>query len=276
MHPGQVVVLLKVLADELPVGLDVEHLALLNPPLVEAVAGHAFRQVAEPDIELGGLVGEAGEEQRTPRANPHGDQTEVVAVEVIAGHLVEERGGLEAAVGAVAPAVVRATDRAGDVAVGFGEFGPAMAARVEEAAKLPIVAAGDHDRLLTDLTHEHAARLGDLAGDTDGDPRPFEDEFLFEGEEALVDIRRRVEAGRLPQRGSGSGPGGLVGPVGHVGGDGMVVMVVLVAGGSEVGLHTALGDAAVDEVVEFGPYGVVEGGASYAPSNSSARRSAWS
>ena len=85
VHPGQVVVLLKVLADELPVGLDVEHLALLNPPLVEAVASHALRQVAEPDIELGSLVGEAGEEQRTPRTNPHGDQTEVVAVEVVAG-----------------------------------------------------------------------------------------------------------------------------------------------------------------------------------------------
>ena len=46
MNPGQVVVLLEVLADQLPVGVDVDVSGLLDDPVIEVVPSETFVQVA--------------------------------------------------------------------------------------------------------------------------------------------------------------------------------------------------------------------------------------
>lgn len=89
MHPGQVVVLLEVLRDQLPVGGHFQTHLLADPPPVQAVAGRPLRQVAQPSVQGRGLGIEAGEHQRAPLVHPDWQQRVVGGVKAGSGHLAE-------------------------------------------------------------------------------------------------------------------------------------------------------------------------------------------
>ena len=195
MDPRQVVILLEVFSDQLPVRLDVERLLVHSRPRVEVVPSHPIGKVAEPVKERRRVVGETGKEQHAPRVDADGEQAEFRLVEVVARHFVEERRRLQRAVQRVAPPVIGAADRAGDIAVGLGQFGAAVPTRVDEATEVACVIAGQEDRLGADLANEHPPSNG-LVGDSDADPGLAEDTTLFHKIELIARVGSRIEARR--------------------------------------------------------------------------------
>jgi hypothetical protein len=192
VHPAEVVILLEVLADELPVGVDVEALLVAHLPVVEPVAAHTVVEVADPGLERRGGGVEAGEEQRSPGGDAHRHQVEVGGG-VGTWNLIEQRGGAESSVGGVGPAVVGAADGSGDVAVGFGEFGAAMTAGVQHRVEFAVGVSGDEHRPRSEAPHEQAPGFGDLVRGADAHPGSFEDALTLDLERALVGVELRGE-----------------------------------------------------------------------------------
>src|SRR6266446_7197606 len=90
-------------------------------------------------------------------------------------------------IGAVAPAVIRASEHGRRPFVVAAYLHAAMAAGIEEDVNATgAVAAQDH-RLLAHRRHEIVARLGDLAFVPDMQPSAREDTLLLLGIDVLVD-----------------------------------------------------------------------------------------
>ncbi len=187
VDPGQVVVLLEVLADQLPVGLDLDVTGFDRAPFLQPVRRSAIGQITDPVFERHGGRIEAGEDQHTPLVDPDLMQAVVGWIEVFDAGLGEARRRDQRAIEVVAPSVIRAADRVADLAVTLGEFSAAVATAIEEAAQLTVAVAGEHNRGATDVAHEHAS-LHDLIDQCDGDPRGAEDPLLFEVEERRVGV----------------------------------------------------------------------------------------
>ena len=214
VHPAEVVVLLEVLADELPVGVDVEGLLMAHLPGVEPVAAHTVAEVTDPGLERWGGRVEAGEQQWPPGGDAHRHQVEVGGG-VGTWNLVEQRGGAETAVGRVGPAVVGAADGAGDVAVGFGEFGAAMTAGVQHRVEFTVGIAGDEDRATTDASYEQPPGFGDLVRGADAHPGSFEDASTLGLERALIGVEIGGETQCFGDGSAGSLPCLVSCPVGR-------------------------------------------------------------
>ena len=212
MHPGQVVVLHEVLADELVVRGDVVGAGPLRDPLVEPVLGEALGQVAELGGQRRGVRRQVDEDEQAPRVDGDVEQAVVGAVEALRHRRVEDRllaggdvGVLEQRrpearpVGVVGPVVVRAADAPAlaDLAgVAVEELRRAVAAEVVEGAQRAVPVAGDEDRPAGDLDDDAGAGLRDVAGDADRDPAGGEQPLLLEREE----LRRGVGVGQQRRR----------------------------------------------------------------------------
>ena len=206
MHPGQVVVLLEVLGDQLPVGGHVEGAPLVDVPAVEAVPGHPLGQVPQPFGQRRCALVQAGVHVQAPGFHPHRQQGQLRRVEVGPGHLVEQRRGHQRAVEPVSPAVIRAADHARHRAVLGGQFGPPVAARVDEAPQHAVAIPGYEHRGVAHSADQHAARLGHFGRGGHRHPGPSEQPALLQREEAAVGVGGRRQAGGLLQRPAGPRP----------------------------------------------------------------------
>ena len=212
MHPRQVVVLLVVLADELPVGRDLDVAALDGAPRFEPVGPQAIGKVAEPVVQWHGRRVETGEHEGSPASDADPVQPVFGGIEVVDACFGEPGCGDQGAIEVVAPSVVWAPDRVGQVAVGCRQFGTPVAAAVEEAPQFAVAAAGDEDRRTSDRPHEQAAG-DDLIGQRDRHPTGAEHSALFELEEGRVGVGSGRQCRRPRQWPAGPGPGRLGAPV---------------------------------------------------------------
>ena len=111
MDPVQVVVLLEVLGNELPVRLDLHGQVLVAAPVGQPVAGQALVQVAEPVFYRQRLIRQADEHEALPDRHPDGVEAVVGRVEVVHAGIGELGRGHQVPIQVVAPTVVRAPDR---------------------------------------------------------------------------------------------------------------------------------------------------------------------
>ena len=110
--------------------------------------------------------------------------------------------------------MIRASDGASDLAIGFGQLGASVATRVEESVELATVVSGDDDGTRPDVSNQEFAGFGDFRRGANNHPRPFEDSFLFECEEVGVGIRVGVQAGGFCQSCPSTNPGRFSSPAG--------------------------------------------------------------
>ena len=210
VHPRQVVVLHEVLADQLPVGLDVVLDAALQAVLAKAVAGEALGQIAELVLELGRLRVEADEDEEVPLGDAHGVEAHLVLVERLDvrhvegdarldGHLTlggEQRRAEAFAVEVVRPRVVRAREETLDVARALAQAGAAVPAHVVVRTQFAVAVARDDQRAARNLDDEKVAGLAHLVGDADGHPAFGKELLLLE----LVEVLRGVGVGHQRPR----------------------------------------------------------------------------
>ena len=234
MHPGQVVVLHEVLADELVVGVDVVGEPALRDPLVEPVVAEARRQVAQVHRQGRGVRVEVDEQEQAPGVD--GDVVEPVVglVEALGDGGVEDRllaggdvGALEqrraeaVPVGVVGPRVVRAADApaVADLAgVARQQLRRTVAADVVERAQRAVAVARHDHRSACDVDDDARAVPVDVGGEADRDPARREDLLLLEREELRRGVRVGQQGGGELDGAPGGGVRGLVGVGGRVDG----------------------------------------------------------
>src|SRR5882724_9671297 len=100
--------------------------------------------------------------------------------------LAEKRHADEAAVGAIAPAVVRAGEDRGVAFVVAAHLHAAVTAGIKEDVHLASAVAAHDDRLLAHARGGEIAGVGDLALMPDKQPRPGKDLLLLLGVDLLV------------------------------------------------------------------------------------------
>ena len=186
MHPGQVVVLHEVLADELPVRVDLVFDPAHEALLAEPVAGKPRREDrrARPPATARRDRGRRRRGSPTSRPAPGGARgrpcRSLHARHVEDGSLVvrdpglgrEQRRPETRAVEVVCPSVVRALEEALDAsALPLTELRAAVTADVVVGAQLARAVTADDQRTARDFDHEEAARPLELVGHADGDPR---------------------------------------------------------------------------------------------------------
>src|SRR5262249_58577269 len=173
----------EVLRGKLPVARD--------QPLVDAAdrlgATLASVPAVEQEIEIELVAADVGQERRRRAVPGRPDRALVVgalgdldespsrAVELLAVCVFRERHADQGAVGAVAPAVVRALELDRVALVVPAHLHAAMPARVEEDANAPRAIAAEDDRLLAHRRGEIVAGLRDLALVTEEEPGAGED-----------------------------------------------------------------------------------------------------
>src|SRR5713226_9185576 len=101
--------------------------------------------------------------------------------------LAEERHADQLAVGAIAPAMVRASEDGGVALVVAAHLHSAMAARIEEDVNLAGAVAAQDDGFLAHPRGGEIAGVGDLALMPDEEPGAGEDPLLLLGVDLLVD-----------------------------------------------------------------------------------------
>jgi hypothetical protein len=116
----------------------------------------------------------------------HRDQTELLLHKLALAVVVLAGGVQQLAVVLVGPAVVRALEEGGVVAVGPRDAHAAVAAGVEEGVDLALVVAYQHDRIHAAGARDEVARLRDLAVVPDEEPRLAEDPLELEFEDLRV------------------------------------------------------------------------------------------
>ena len=204
------VVLHEVLADQLPVGLDVVLDAALQAVLAEAIAGEALGQIAELVFQLGRCGIEADEDEEVPLGDAHRMQAHLVLIERLDvrhvegdaglyGHFTlgrEQRRAEALPVEVVRPGVVRTREEALDVPRALAEAGAAVAADVVVCAQFAVAVARDDQRAARNLDDEKVAGLAHLVGDADGHPAFGKELLLLE----LVEVLRGVGVGHQRPR----------------------------------------------------------------------------
>ena len=128
---GGVVVLQRVLEQQLPVAADLVAVAADGHHLGQPVGGKLGRIAAEMGRKIGPACGEGDENKAVPDLMPHGDEGVVRGLEAL--DPVHVRRGGEAAVESVGPAVVGTDDRAA-IARAVQQRGATMAAGIAEDA----------------------------------------------------------------------------------------------------------------------------------------------
>ena len=159
MDPRQVVVLHKVLADQLPVGVDVVLDPARQAVLVEAIPSELLDEVAELVLDRRRVGVEADEDETAPLGNPHRMQSHLTDIEsldighvkcraLIDGHLAlgrKQRRTEARAIEVVGPRVVRTGEEALDLARALTQPRATMATDVVVRAQLACLIARDDD-----------------------------------------------------------------------------------------------------------------------------------
>ena len=192
LHEARVVqlavVALEVVLDrDLPICLDLVGAAVVEAQRVhvEAVLRDNLGKVAQRDVKSRRVHIRVREHERAPRVHLRGHQAEAGHVEV--GLVLAARRAAQAAVEAVGPGVVGALDRAALLRL-VHEDGAAVAAHVQEGAKL-LVAVEHHDqRQAAHLRGEHAAGAVQLAQVPHVLPRAPKDRVALQARHLGVDV----------------------------------------------------------------------------------------
>ena len=199
VHPGQVVVLHEVLAEQLVVGRYVVVGGASHLPFAEAVSGGPLGQVAEMVRQWGGVVVEADEHERPPGLRTNGQQAVVRLVEsgdliriedppLVARYVrpLEQWRADAGAIERVGPAVVRAAD---------GPLHPSgsrieqpratVAAGVVEGPQFAVEPADHDERTSGDIGHQELTRIAKLRRGAYGRPARGEDPLPLDREELV-------------------------------------------------------------------------------------------
>ena len=191
MRDLAVVALEEVLADDLPVRLDLRLPALVEDELVDVepelcdLRGHRAERLGER-LRVALRV---HEEERPPRVDGDAAEAELARREV--GELLRARRAPERAVEPVRPRVVGALDRLA-LARPLGDREAAVPADVQEGAQLAVARARDDDRRAARARRRVRAGLRQLAEMPGVLPRRAEDALLL----AAQDLRVAVPAVR--------------------------------------------------------------------------------
>ena len=172
----------------------------------------------EPGGERRRVTGHVHHDPAVPLRDAHRNQPERFRIE--AGRRGEARCRAERSVECVRPSVIRAVDRrTRRRRAARQQLAAAVAAHVEEPAERSVVAADEHDRVVTD--RECAPRAGnrEAVGATDADPARGEEVFALPREHGVrcVSLAREHAAGavldraRVPARPRAREPGSKFG-----------------------------------------------------------------
>ena len=204
----QVVALVEIVADQLPVELAIDREVEHPHPVRQAIAGQPFGEGGEPFVQRGNVIVHAPEHERTP-----GIAAQLGEVDFAAGIAIGEVVGIldmgERAVEIVLPAVIGASDARcrGDIA----EDQPVAAMRagiVERLDRTIVLADHDHRFLAEIVAHdvarflefgEHPAQMPDLGPEVVlFQLHPFLRDVAIRGD--WIAAHRHVEFGRVARR----------------------------------------------------------------------------
>ncbi len=214
MHPAQVVVLLEVLRDKLPVGFEFEIPGEMAPPTGEAVAGKPLIEVTEPVLDRWRLVGQTDEQEALPGGHSYLVESVVGRVESVHAGIGELGSGHQASVPVVGPTVVGAADGRPQGAVALQQLCAAMSTSVEVTAQVAVLVAGEDHRTAGHRSHDGATRSVQLIVSSHADPGGGKDSLLLLGVKGRVGVYGGREGVSLQYWAAGTHPGLLGGPVG--------------------------------------------------------------
>mmetsp|Transcript_19370 Transcript_19370/g.44068 ORF Transcript_19370/g.44068 Transcript_19370/m.44068 type:complete len:416 (-) Transcript_19370:157-1404(-) len=191
MHGVDVVEVDEVLRDELPVALDFVVLDGMLHQLIQVIARELQRQVAKRVQQGRRARALVQEDQAREGLHPRDGQETQVLLALFGRH--GRRGGLQRAVEAVRPPVVRADQLLAVRGVRGAHLGAAMSAHVVEGVDLHRFVPGEDDRCAADVHDLHVAGSCQIRGVRRAEPLGAEEALALRVGVGVICVEGRVQ-----------------------------------------------------------------------------------
>ena len=218
MNPRQMIILHRVLHQQLPIRRYVVTLLRRRRPLLHAMTRQALRQIPHMLRQRRRLLVQARKHQRTPTVRPHRQQRMIPLVKRPQMTRVEhlhrlrvrlaprkQRSPHALAAQIVSPAVIRAANVFPHPRALRAQARAAMTAHIQKSAQLAVFVAGQKHRAPGNLRHQNVARILHPIQRPGRNPIGRENPLPLGAEIVRIPIGVRIQCAREIHRSAGSG-----------------------------------------------------------------------